>query len=159
MTDGAIRMRIEGGSITLDGSGLGLFPWFGGPGVHIPWANVMFVNPVPWAKKVDGAWLTFRDEAITPAALRQALPFYAFELALHDRHVVLASARVLARMWLRVAVLLKPLFVDEDQPHPVNGCIKLRFRARWMRRNGHLLLAALDMIEKHSRFDLLVTVD
>lgn len=158
MTD-RVSLRIDGGSITLDATGIELTPWFTRRPVQIPWRNVMFVSPIPSVKRNGSEWHTFRGERIAPAELQSALKFYSFEVALNDRDAVLAGTNLVTRMWLRLTVWLKPLYVTDDKPHPTNGCVKLHFQPRWLRRNGSALLAALETIDRYSKFDRLFTVD
>lgn len=155
----AVNLRIEGGRLELGPDGLALSPWFTRHAVRIPWSNVMFVSPVPAVKRTDTGWRTFRDEEMTASTLGKAVKFYSFEIALNDRHEVLASATFLLRVWLASHILLKPLFTAEDTPHPTNGWITVRFPRRWVRKNGDVLLRALDMVEEYSRFDLLCHTD
>ena len=169
-----VTLHIEGGCATFGADGIELTPWFTRHRLRIPWANVMFVSPSPAVRRDGGEWFvspvppvrrhgldTFpsRGEHITPAALRNTLRFYCFEVALNARADLLASAGFFTRMWLLLTVWLKPLYVAEDEPHPSNGCIKLYLRKRWLRKNGSSLLSALDIIERFSKFDLLIHTD
>lgn len=154
-----VLLRIEGGTLGVSPQGLALRPWFTRRSVQIPWSNVMFVSPVPSVRRRGNDWATFRGESLSPDELQGGLRFYAFEVALNDRGAVLSNVSLLMRMWLRASVWLKPLYIDEDVPHPAHGCVKLYFPKRWVQKNGEKLLAALNAIEKHSRFDLLTTVD
>jgi hypothetical protein len=148
-----VSLRIEGGIVRLSASGLEIVPWFARRGVTVGWENVMCVSPIPFTSRVDGDWKTFRGEPITPANLRKQLKFYAFQVGLNDRSNVLSSAPLFARMWLLMRVWLKPLYVEEDKPHPAWGCIDLKLRKAWVRRNGPSLLSALDLIERHAKFE------
>jgi hypothetical protein len=154
-----VTLHIKGGLAAFGTIGIDLTPWFAHQPVHIPWANVMFVSPVPSVRRNGSEWHTFRGDNITPDALRSALMFYCFEVALNARADLLELASFFTRSWLLTTVWLKPLYVADDQPHPSNGCIKLYLRKRWLRRNGNSLLTALDLIERFSKFDLLATVD
>ena len=154
-----VTLHVKGGLATFGATGIDLTPWFTHRRVHIPWANVMFVSPVPAVRRNGSEWHTWRDDNITPDALRKTLRFYCFEVALNTRADLLASASIFTRSWLLTTVWLKPLYVADNQPHPSNGRIKLYLRKRWLRRNGNCLLTALDLVERFSRFDLLVTVD
>jgi hypothetical protein len=60
---------------------------------------------------------------------------------------------------LSTTVWLKPLYVADNEPHPSNGCIKLYLGKHWLRKNGNSLLSALDIVERFSKFDLLITLD
>ena len=153
------KLRIEGGQLELGRDGLVLEPWFTKRTINIPWTNVMCVSPVPSVKHSSQGWKTFRGETIDPVALRSRLRFYCFEIALHCRDQPLSGVNMLMRMWLRATVWLKPLYVEEDVPHPHYGCIKLYFPKRWVRANGEALISALEIIEAHSNFDLLTTID
>jgi len=152
MTD-LVSLRIEGGIAKLSATGLELVPWFARRGVVIKWENVMCVSPIPFTTRVGGHWETFRGEPVTPTNLGKQLKFYAFQVGLNDRSNVLASASLFERMWLLVSVWLKPLYVEEDKPHSVYGCVELTLRKRWVRKNGPSLLLALDLMERHSKFE------
>jgi hypothetical protein len=154
-----VSLRIAGGSVTFDSSGLELAPWFSRRRVRIPWRNVMFVSPVPAVKRKGREWHTFQGEVISPATLRRDLNFYCFSIALNDRHAVLTGTSLFTKMWLLLTVWLKPLYMADDKPHPSNGCITLDFRKRWIRENGNALLAALETVERYSKFDLLIIDD
>jgi len=85
--------------------------------------------------------------------------FYSFEVALNAKADLLASANFFTQTWLLTTVWLKPLYVADDKPHPSNGCIHLYLRKRWLRKNGSSLLSALGIIERFSKFDLLIHLD
>jgi hypothetical protein len=154
-----VTLHIEGGRATFGAAGIELTPWFTRHRLQIPWANVMFVSPVPAVRRNGGEWHTYRREHITPTKLRSTLRFYCFEVALYARADLLAPANFFTRMWLLLTVWLKPLYVADDKPHPSNGCIKLYLRKRWLRKNGSSLLSALDIVERFSKFDLLTHLD
>jgi hypothetical protein len=119
----------------------------------------MFVSPVPAVERKGREWHTYRGEEISPAKLRRDLNFYCFKIALNDRHAVLTGTGLFTRMWLLLTLWLKPLYMANDKPHPSNGCITLDFRKRWIRENGNALLAALETVERYSKFDLIITDD
>lgn len=148
-----VSLQIEGGIVKFCAHGLELVPWFASSGVEIKWEDIMCVSPIPYTTKVNGHWKTFRDEPVTPSELAEQIRFYAFRVGLHDRSRVLSSVSLLTRMWLLLSFRLKPLYVDEDKPHPVKGCVEFSFRKRWIQKNGASLLSALEIVEKHSRFD------
>lgn len=150
-------LHIEGGIVSIGESGISLAPWFTRRVVHIAWGNVMFVSPVPGIRYRGGEWSTFRDEPLSPNTMGRSVEFYSFEVALNDRHDVLASKSLFVKMWLLTGIWLKPLFTADDKPHPNNGCITLRFPKRWVKRNGEQIIAALETVRNHSRFDLLVS--
>ncbi|WP_340676500.1 hypothetical protein [Paraperlucidibaca sp.] len=150
-------LRIEGGVVDLGESGISLVPWFTRRAVHIPWNNVMFVSPVPGIRYHGGDWRTFRDEPLSRHTIGRLVEFYSFEVALSDRHTLLVGKSFFVKMWLLTGMWLKPLFTADDTPHPSNGCIKLYFPKRWIRKNGGEVIAALETIKKYSRFGLLVS--
>lgn len=155
----SVVLRIKGGSAELGDVGISLKPRFARRSVLIPWENVMFVSPVPSVRYNDQGWSTYRGEHLAPETLQRSVEFYSLEVALNDRHAPLAGTGALTRMWLRAGVWLKPLYVDDDAPHPLNGCLRLYFPKRWVRKNGRALIDALEVIRQRSRFDLLITID
>ena len=158
-----VTLHIRGGRATFGVAGIELALRFTRQRVQIPWANIKFVSPVPDVSRFkfgpDNNWRTFQGVRITPTSLRRTLRFYCFQVALYDRAHLLESANIFTRMWLGVSASLNPLYQADDTPHPSNGCITLDLRKRWLRRNGSSLLSALDILEKYSHFDLLVSFD
>ncbi len=53
MTD-QVTLHIRGGRATFDPAGIELAPWFTRHRLQIPWANVMFVSPVPAVRRNGG---------------------------------------------------------------------------------------------------------
>lgn len=149
----AISLRIHGGIAKVSATGVELVPWFSRTGVLIEWCNVMCVSPIPFTAKFDGQWKTFRDESVTLASLQAKLRFYALQVGISDRQQVLAKASLLTRAWLVLSVWLKPLYEAEDKPHRQHGCVELSLRKWWVRRNAQSLLSALDLMERHAKFD------
>ena len=80
-----VTLHIEGGRAAFGAAGIELTPWFTRHRLQIPWANVMFVSPVPAVRRSGGEWLTYRGEHITPTKLRSTLRFYSFEVALNAK--------------------------------------------------------------------------
>jgi hypothetical protein len=154
-----VKLPIEQGSLTLDDAGLRIDLRFSRKPVIVPWSNVEFVHSVPAVKRVGSGWKTYRGEDITPESLRLGLRFYVLELALKDRHAVLEGSHLLRRMKIRASLLLKPLWDRDDRPHPKQGCLRVEISRRKIRKFPATLLDALDLIERVSRFDLLITED
>jgi hypothetical protein len=158
-----VTLHIRGGRATFGDAGIELAPRLTHQRVQIPWANIMFVSPVPAVSRFgfgpDNTWRTFEGVRITPTSLRKTLKFYCIQVALHDRARLLESATTFTRMCLGPMVFPKPLYQQDDTPHPSNGSITLDLRQRWLRKNGSSLLAALDICERFSHFDLLVSFD
>ena len=151
------NLRIEGGSAEFGESGISLVPWFTRRAVHIPWANVTFVSPVPGVRYNGGDWRTFRGEPLSKETIGRSIEFYAFEVALNERQALLVGKNFFVKMWLRTSIWFKPLFTADDKPHPNNGCIQLCLPKRWVRKNGIEIMSALEAIKKYSRFGLLVS--
>ena len=74
-----VTLHIEGGRAAFGAAGIELTPWFTRHRLQIPWANAMFVSPVPAVRRSGGEWLTYRGEHITPTKLRSTLRFYIAE--------------------------------------------------------------------------------
>lgn len=152
------RLRIAGGHVALGQNGVILAPWFTRRTVRIPWSNVLFVSPVPFVRHADTGWQTFRGERIDAHTLRTRLRFFSMDIALRHRDHLLAGVTLGMRLWLRATVWLKPLYLDDDVPHPHHGCIKLDLPKRWVRANGAAVVSALETIAAHSHFDQLTTI-
>jgi hypothetical protein len=154
-----VTLHIKGGLATFGVAGIELKPWFTRSRVLIPWANVMFVSPIPAVRRNGSEWHTWQGENITPDVLRSSLRFFCLQVALNARADLWASAGFLTFVWLVTSVWIKPLYGADDKPHPTNGVITLDLRQRWLRNNGGSLLSALDIIERFSKFDLIVSFD
>ena len=149
----SVSLRIKGGMAKVSAAGLELVPWFSRKSVLVGWDNVMCVSPIPFTSKVDGEWKTFQRDPVTAETLRKQIRFYAIQVGLHNRQKALAAGSLPQRIWLMLSVWLKPLYAEEDKPHPAFGCVELTLRKRWVRRNGAELMAALELVQRYSRFD------
>src|SRR5215813_250831 len=93
-----VTLHIRGGCATFGDAGIELTPWFTRQQLQIPWANIMFVSPVPAVSRFqfgpDNNWRTFQGVRITPTSLRRTLRFYCFQVALYDRAHLLECAKV-----------------------------------------------------------------
>jgi hypothetical protein len=134
--------------------GVELKPWFAAKAIVLPWSNVAFVCATPGVRRAAHGWETYRGEPITASALRDGLRFYALDIVLRERKPVLQSAGFRTRSWLLLGLRLRPLYEDERRPHPSMGVITLESNSFWRAAD---LLHALETIDGHSRFDLLVS--
>ncbi len=156
--DGLLVMKllIKGGRLRIDGDGFHLEPWLAARAVTIPWSNISFVCVTPAVKRSGAEWYTFRGDPVTAGTLRGGLPFYSFMPALKDRHAVASGRGQFVRFWLQRAVWVRALVDASDKPQRSEGFMELELSRRGIRRSPESLIGALDLIEKHSRFDLIV---
>jgi hypothetical protein len=156
--DSGVTLLIEGGKLRIDKAGFHLKPWFtaDADAIAVPWSNIDFVCVTPGVERGETGWRTFRDEPLTRETLRGGLRFYSIMPALRDRHAVASGHSLLTRLWLRNAVWIKALVDANDKVCAAEGCMGLHLTRRGVRRSPESLIAALDLIEKHSRFDLIM---
>ncbi|MEA9981829.1 hypothetical protein QN374_08245 [Herbaspirillum sp. RTI4] len=128
--------------------------------IRIPWKSVSFVCPTPYVMRSDNDWATYRGEKLTADAISKGLSFYSFEIALIDRNTILEGKSRYMKAWIKHTLYLSA-FEKLDFP-PFNnidyqkrGYINLYLKEKWVRNNGDKILIALDLIERHSRFDLI----
>lgn len=160
-----VALKIEGGQVVIDGYGISFTPNRSRTTLRTPWENVMFVSPIPAVTRGSGGWQTFRAssgwplqrEPLTAEALASGLPFWTLEVAVHDRGQFLAGGGFFTRLWLQMSIMVGPLLTANMKPHPTNGVVSLRLKPRWVRRNGANVIAALETVEKFSRFGLLTS--
>src|SRR5262245_46975796 len=156
---GSFRLPLESGSAVFDREGIHLRPWFLRRSLLLPWSNVEFVHVIPGIRPAQDGWKTYDGQPLTADTLRAGQRFYVIQPAVRDRHALLQGYGPIARGFLKVHLLLKPLWTADDKPDPKRGCIKLWLSARHLRKSPEALLGALGLIQALSRFDLLVTED
>ncbi|MDY7579541.1 hypothetical protein RGU70_14590 [Herbaspirillum sp. RTI4] len=132
--------------------------------INIPWKSVSFVSPTPYVKRGDHGWLTFENEAITTEAILKGLSFYGFEIALVDRNEILEGKSRYMKAWIKHTLYLSAFEkldfpTDDDIAYQKSGYINLYLKKKWVRNNGDRILIALDLIERHSRFELICCND
>lgn len=154
-----IVLPIEGGRASFDSEGVRVKPWFSATSLLIPWSNILFVSPIPSIRRTEFGWVTYDGIAITGENMRKRIRFHELALVLKDRRAVFAQAHFLTKAWLRVNIMLKPLFDADDKPNPSQGCLKLRLSPRKIRKSFPVVEQVLNTIEIYSRFDLLCTTD
>jgi hypothetical protein len=158
-----VLLEIEGGEVIFDAEGISFTPRYLSTQLRASWKNIMFVSPVPAVTKNNGVWQTFQSEngfplvwePLTAKKLALGLPFYSLSVAIANRSEFIASASFLTRFRLRLGVMFHPLLNSEMRQDPSTGVVILRLQKRWIQQNGENLIAALDAIEEHSRFDQL----
>ncbi|MDY7579539.1 hypothetical protein RGU70_14580 [Herbaspirillum sp. RTI4] len=132
--------------------------------IRIPWKSVSFVCPTPYVMRSDNDWATYRGEKLTADAISKGLSFYSFEIALVDRNEILEGKSRYMKAWIKHTLYLSafekldfPPFNDID--YQKRGYINLYLKEKWIRNNGDKILIALDLIERHSRFELICCND
>jgi hypothetical protein len=154
--DSGVTLPIKGGRLRINGVGFHLEPWLAARAVTVPWSNISFVCITPAVTRGGTEWQTFRGEPVTAETLRGGLPFYSFAPALKDRHLVASGHSRLARFWLKRAAWVRALVDVNGKALPGEGFMDLELSRRGIRRSPESLIRALDLIEEHSRFDLIV---
>lgn len=154
--DNGVILPIKGGRLLVDGVGIHLKPWLATCPITVPWSNISFVCATPGVERRGAEWHTFEGEPVTAKSLRGGLSFYTLMPALKDRHIVTSGYSLLMNMWLRRAVWVRPLKDADDKAHPNQGFMELRLSRRGIRSSPKNLIETLDLIEKYSRFDLIV---
>jgi len=152
-------LPIEGGKAGFDSEGVRFEPWFSKRFIFVPWSDILFVSPIPGIKRTESGWVTYDGIAITAENMPEKVRFYELSIILRNRHVVLARASFLVKVWVRMNIMLKALFEADDELHPSHGVLKLRLSPRKIRKSFPAITQTLDIIQAHSKFDLLCTSD
>lgn len=150
-----VTLPIRGGKLRIDEAGFHLEPWFTFKAVSIPWPDICFVCTTPSVKRKGAKWYTYKGEPITVDTLNGGLAFYTIMPALNDRHAVMLGRSRFVQFWLENSAGLRGLLDAGDKVHGGKGFMELRLMPRILLRPKNLL-RALDLIERHSRFDLIV---
>jgi hypothetical protein len=154
MHQSARSLRFVGGVAFVDGQGLWLRPWYYGSPVLVPWSNVEFACPVPFLVSEGGSWRTYSDIPLSVQAISEGLRIYNISFVLRERQQLWHSFGVVGKGWLLVALGYKALMGSDDKFERKQGVIELDLHKRKLRTLRNDLVAFLDGVRVHSKFDL-----
>jgi hypothetical protein len=143
-----IDFRRFGLHIRFSSEGIVVHPIARRP-IQVAWSEIDFVSAIPAAEQVDGTW-RFKDLGLARGwDILRDRDWFCLDVVVHDRHAIQPRFR-----WYPTRI--SPLAMADDRPHPRQGTFPLRIRSRGLDARP---TDVLELIARHSRFDLLCHID
>ncbi len=146
---GLLRLRF-------DEAGLVVRPWPARP-LRIGWDEIAFVCPVPWLEQTASGWQEKRFSFAPPSfrsTLERSGRFVLYFVVRDRRPIVSRAEGWWTRFW--AISLLNPMVDAADREQADQSLLGFELDVR---RLGGSLDPLLDLLHRHSRFDVVVLFD